>query len=53
MQIPAMNKQVSATIPCSTEFELANAADEKYLIQVSWPLAWEDQVHDREPVPVL
>jgi hypothetical protein len=53
MQIVNRRSPVTATVPCSAEVEIVNAAGEVYLVQVSWPLAWEEQTTGRNPVPVL
>ncbi|ETN45025.1 uncharacterized protein HMPREF1541_09901 [Cyphellophora europaea CBS 101466] len=53
MQLPKTISTPAATVPCSTDVQLSNAAGDEYLIQVSWPLAWEDNVDSRPSVPIF
>lgn len=42
------------SLPNSEQFYLDSEQGRKYLIQVSWPLHWQDIDNtDRNPVPVL
>lgn len=49
-----MGEPTAVSLPNSEQFFLESEQGRKYLIQVSWPLHWQD-VHTtgRNPVPVL
>ena len=44
----------AVSLPNSEQFYLDSEQGRKYLIQVSWPLHWQDvDTTDRGPVPIL
>jgi hypothetical protein len=47
-------ESTAVSLPNSEQFYLDSEQGRKYLIQVSWPLHWQDiDITDRGPVPVL
>lgn len=44
----------AVALPNSEQFYLNNDQGQKYFIQVSWPLNWQDgQTSDRGPLPIM
>jgi hypothetical protein len=49
-----MGESTPVSLPNSEQFYLDSEQGREYLIQVSWPLHWQDiDTTDRNPVPVL
>lgn len=49
-----MGEPTAVSLPNSEQFYLDSAQGLKYLIQVSWPLHWQDiDMTERNPVPAL
>ena len=49
-----MGEPTPVSLPNSEQFYLDSEQGRKYLIQVSWPLHWQDiDTTERNPVPVL
>jgi hypothetical protein len=47
-------ESTAVSLPNSEQFYLDSEQGRKYLIQVSWPLHWQDiDTTDRGPVPIL
>jgi hypothetical protein len=53
MQLGSDRTAQAASAPSTTEFVLQNEEGEKYLIQISWPLAWEADPTNKPSVPIL
>jgi len=48
------DESAAVSLPNSEQFYLDSEQGRKYLIQVSWPLHWQDvDTTDRGPVPIL
>jgi hypothetical protein len=49
-----MGEATPVSLPNSQQFYLDSEQGLRYLIQVSWPLHWQDiDTIERDPVPVL
>jgi len=49
-----LGEPTAVSLPNSEQFYLDSEQGRKYLIQVSWPLHWQDvDTTDRSPVPIL
>ena len=49
-----MSEATPVSLPNSQQFYLDSEQGRKYLIQVSWPLHWQDiDTTERNPVPVM
>lgn len=49
-----ISKPTGVSLPNSEQFYLDSEQGSKYLIQVSWPLHWQDvNTTERNPVPVM
>ncbi|PYH43072.1 alpha/beta hydrolase [Aspergillus saccharolyticus JOP 1030-1] len=46
------NESTPITLPNSSQFDLENSHGQKYLIQLSWPLHWQDG-HPTSPLPII
>jgi hypothetical protein len=47
------DKAAAVTLPNSEQFYLDNEKGETYLIQISWPLHWQDRTTDRGQIPIM